>query len=538
MIHTPKRTGLLSFLLPSGRQKPLLNGIDLTLTLIILILASLIGEIFALLGFSDPNTVTILILGVLLISVVTSHREYGLFASVASVAIYSYFFAEPRFSFKVVGLNSAVTLAVTFLSAFLTSSFAAKIKERLYAASRTAYRTNVLLETNQLLQKESDRSGLLRLTAAQLNKLLRRDTLCCEPGEHGLLPPVVFRESTDPDLPRGPSPDTLEERAAARRAFLGNCRTGPTTEILSGVSFLYLPVSGSESYGVIGIRLGSEPPDAFETNLIQSILWQCILSLDQESLSRKRREEEARVRTEQLRSALLRSISHDLRTPLTSISGNAALLLGQSGPLPPDRQKQLCQDIYDDAVWLIQLIENLLSITRMEGGDIRLHMEGELLEEVVTEALRHVSRDARDHVIQVASQEDFLMARMDSRLILQVIINLVNNAVKYTPKGSHIWISWKRQGGFAAVEISDDGPGILPQHRDKIFEMFYTADSPSGDSRRGMGLGLALCRSIIQAHGGDISLKDRKPHGCIFTFTLPIEEVHLHDESTHSDRRR
>ena len=88
------------------------------------------------------------------------------------------------------------------------------------------------------------------------------------------------------------------------------------------------------------------------------------------------------------------------------------------------------------------------------------------------------------------------------------------------------------------MEISDDGPGILPQHRDKIFEMFYTADSPSGDSRRGMGLGLALCRSIIQAHGGDISLKDRKPHGCIFTFTLPIEEVHLHDESTHSDRRR
>ena len=538
MIRTSEKQGLLSFLLPSGRPTPLINKQDLALTLIILILTSLIGKIFDLLGFSDPNTVTILILGVLLISVVTSHKEYGLFASVASVGIYNYFFTLPRYSFKVIGFNSVITLTITFLSALLTSSFASKIKERLYTASRTAYRTNVLLETNQLLQKENDLSGLLRLTASQLNKLLRRDTLCCEPGEHSLLTPVVFRDSTDPDLPRGPSPDTLEERAAARRAFLENCRTGPTTKTLPDVSFLYLPVSGSQPYGVIGIRLGPEAPDDFELNLIQSILWQCVLALDQESLSRKRREEEANVRTEQLRSALLRSISHDLRTPLTSISGNAALLLSQTDPLPPDRQKQLCQDIYDDSIWLIQLVENLLSITRMEGGSMQLHMEGELIEEVAAEALRHISRNAVEHVIRLSGGEDFLMARMDSRLIIQVIINLVNNAVKYTPKGSHISISWKRQGSFAAVSVADDGPGIPDQYQDKIFEMFYTVEGVSGDSRRGMGLGLALCRSIIQAHGGTIFLRNQKPHGCVFTFTLPIEEVHLHNESTHSDCRR
>ncbi len=528
MLEPLKKHGILSFLLPSGRPVKLMNRSDLGLTAWILVLTSLLGELLVYLGFSSTNTVTIFILGVLLISVVTARREYGLFASIASVAIYNYLFSSPRFSFKIVGLDSAVTLAVTFLAAFLTSTFAAKIKERLYIASRTAYRTHILLETNQLLQKESDLTDLLRLTAAQLNKLLRRDTLYCQPGKQGLLPPEIFKDSTDPEAARGPSPYTLEERAAARKAFLENRKTGPTTGLLPDVSFLYLPVSGSDSYGVIGIRLGQEIPDEFETSLIQSILWQCILALDKENLSRKRQAEEARNRTEQLRSNLLRSISHDLRTPLTSISGNAGLLLNQAASLTPEGKKKLCQDIYDDSIWLIQLVENLLSITRMEGGSMQLHIEGELVEEVAAEALRHVSRDTGDHIIQMAGREDFLMARMDSRLIIQVIINLVNNALKYTPEGSHITISWYRKGEFAVIEVADDGPGIPNEQQEKVFEMFYTAQSLSGDSRRGMGLGLALCRSIVQAHGGQITLRDRLPHGSIFSFTLPIEEVHIH----------
>lgn len=526
MRSSSKNHKIPAFLTPFERSGGLT---DAAVTAWILVLTSLLGGLFVCLGFSNTNTVTFSILGVLVISAVTSRRIYGLSASIASVVICNYFFTTPRFSFKIADVDSGVTLIVTFIAAFITSSFAAKIKERLYEASCTARSTRILLETNQLLQKEEDLSGLLRLTAAQLNKLLRRDTLCCEPGNHGLLPPEVFKDCTDPDLSRGPSPFTLEERAAARRAFLENRSVGPTTDLLPGVSFLYLPVSGADLYGIIGIRLGQEKPDEFETGLIQSILWQCILALDKESLSARQREEEAKSRTEQLRSNLLRSISHDLRTPLTSISGNAGLLLNQWEALTVQRRNELCQGIYDDSLWLIQLIENLLSITRVEGGTLQLHIEGELLEEVVTEALRHVSPEASRHVIQAVGEEDFLMARMDSRLMIQVIINLVNNAIKYTPAGSHINISWKRQGNFAAVEVADDGPGIPPDQQEQVFEMFYTAGEPSGDSRRGMGLGLALCRSIVQAHGGTITLKDRLPHGCVFTFTLPIEEVYLHE---------
>ncbi|MCD7908266.1 MAG: ATP-binding protein, partial [Clostridium sp.] len=204
-------------------------------------------------------------------------------------------------------------------------------------------------------------------------------------------------------------------------------------------------------------------------------------------------------------------------------------LLNDTGHLTDQRKKQVCLDIYDDSMWLINLVENLLSITRMEGGTMQLNMEGELLEEVIDEAMRHISRKASEHILSVTQEGDFLLARMDSRLIIQVIINLVDNAIKYTPPGSHILVRAFRRGDFAVVEVADDGPGIPDSAKERVFDMFYTAANKPADSKRGMGLGLALCRSIVTAHGGEITVSDRIPHGCSFQFTLPIEEVDLHE---------
>ena len=289
-------------------------------------------------------------------------------------------------------------------------------------------------------------------------------------------------------------------------------------------------MGGADSIcGIIGVRLSGSAPDDFEDNLIQAILGECAMAMEKERLSRIREEEAANARTQQLRADLLRSISHDLRTPLTSISGNAGILMNDTGHLAEEHKKQVCQDIYDDSMWLINLVENLLSITRMEGGTMQLNMEGELLEEVIGEAMRHISRKASEHTLSVTQEGDFLLARMDSRLIIQVIINLVDNAIKYTPPGSHIQVRAFRRGDLAVVEIADDGPGIPDSAKERVFDMFYTASNKPVDSKRGMGLGLALCRSIVTAHGGQITVSDRIPHGCVFQFTLPIEEVDLHE---------
>ena len=232
---------------------------------------------------------------------------------------------------------------------------------------------------------------------------------------------------------------------------------------------------------------------------------------------------------ERMRGDLLRAISHDLRTPLTSILGNASNLMSNSVSLDEANRRQICAGIYDDAIWLINLVENLLSVTRIEEGRMNLHLSAELMDEVIAEALQHINRKSVEHEIRTSSQEEFILARMDARLIVQVVINVVDNAIKYTPPGSHILIETRKAEGWVHVRISDDGPGIPPEAKAHVFDMFYCGGAVISDSRRSLGLGLALCKAIVAAHGGSIWVEDNQPHGAIFEFTLPAEEVSLHE---------
>ena len=160
---------------------------------------------------------------------------------------------------------------------------------------------------------------------------------------------------------------------------------------------------------------------------------------------------------------------------------------------------------------------------------MKIKLEGEFVEEVINEALRHIKRKNINHTIEITQDEDYLLAKMDARLIIQVIINIVDNAIKYTPENSHIHIHTKKVNDMIMVEISDNGNGLSDEEKEKIFEMFYTSSNAIVDSKRSLGLGLALCKSIINAHGGEIGVVDNIPHGTKFYFTLKSQEVNLHE---------
>ena len=194
-----------------------------------------------------------------------------------------------------------------------------------------------------------------------------------------------------------------------------------------------------------------------------------------------------------------------------------------------ETKKQLYLDIYDDSMWLINLIENMLSVTRLEEGRMNLNISVELVDDVIQEALRHVDRKKDEHTITVEHEDELLLARMDSRLIVQMVINLVDNAIKYTQKGSHIDIRTGREGKNAVISVADDGPGISDEMKEHIFETFYTGTNKIADSRRSLGLGLALCKSIVNVHGGEIKVSDAHPHGAVFQFTLPAGEVKVYE---------
>lgn len=511
-----------------GKSTAAFHGLDLLCSVLLLAAATAVGYAFKLLGFSEANIITVYLLSVLGTAVITSSRVYSAVASVVSVLVFNFFFTYPEFTLNAYDKGYPVTFVVMFLAAFLASSLAVKIKQQARQSAQTAYRTKLLFDTNRMLQEARGPQEIAAATANQLTRLLERSVVFYPAEESVLSDPVFYPGGTVAD-DKGLCL-TDNERAVAQWVLKNNKHAGASTNTLHGAYCLYLAVRGAEGvYGVVGIALGKDSLSTFENNLVLSMLGECALALERWVLGKKREEAALQAQNEKLRANLLRSISHDLRTPLTSISGNAGVLLNNGGALSREKRLALYRDIYDDSMWLINLVENLLSVTRIEDGTMNLHREAELVEEVVDEALRHLGRHSGEHHIRAEYREEFLMAKMDARLVIQVLVNLVDNAVKYTPAGSEIVISAMREGGHILVEVADNGPGIPDSAKERIFDMFYTVNTGASDSRRGLGLGLALCKSIVTAHGGTVTVRDNVPHGAVFGFTLPWEEVTLHE---------
>lgn len=499
---------------------------DVLKSVLVLLAATLIGYTFHTLGFTEANMIAVYIFGVLVISVVTTNRLCGVFASIISVLVFNFFFTVPRLTFRFYDPDYLVTFTIMFMVALLTGSLANRLKDNAKQSARAAYRTKILFETNQLLQKATDEQAVVETTAGQLIKLLKQDLVIYLSDGKDLASPSTFRaaDSEPQDL------QSENERAVAAWVFRNNKRAGATTDTLSNAECLYLAIRVNQQvYGVVGIAMQGIPLDSFENSVLLSILGECALALENIKNAREKEEAAILAKNEQLRANLLRAISHDLRTPLTSISGSAGNLLANYQKMDDAIRVQTFTDIYDDSMWLINLVENLLAITRIEGGQVHLTQSVELMDEVITEALRHINRKSKEHTIQVRSPQEFLLARIDAKLIVQVVINLVDNAIKYTPAGSVIEIHTEQEGKWVIVSVSDNGPGIPDEQKPMIFDMFYSGANQIADSRRSLGLGLSLCKSIVTAHGGKIWVKDHSPKGVEFTFTLPAGEVELNE---------
>lgn len=500
----------------------------------ILILATLLSFCFYRLGFSEANIIAVYILGVLVTASLTSRRGFSAVSSIISVLAFNFFFTVPRFTFSAYDKGYPATFVIMFVAAFLTSTLAVRLKTQARRAAETAYRTKLLLETNQLVQKGEDARAIADITAQQLTKLLSRSIVFYPMDEDVLSKPLLYAaehaENTDALLRE-------KEQAVAAWVFQNNKRAGASTSTLGSAACLYHAVRVNRRvYAVLGIALEDKPLDTFENSIVLSILGECGLALESEYVKREREKVAMLAKSEQLRANLLRSISHDLRTPLTSISGSANVLMESGELLEPAERRQLSSDIYEDSIWLINLVENLLAVTKIEDGSMRLHTSAELVREVVDEALLHVKRKKEEHIILIEETEELLLAQMDAKLVIQVILNLLDNAIKYTPKGANITVSIAKENGMALISVADNGEGIPDSAKPHIFDMFYTLNNEIADSRRSLGLGLALCKSIIVAHGGEITIADAFPKGALFRFTLPIKEAFSHEPSTDTNR--
>ncbi|MDE8732237.1 sensor histidine kinase KdpD [Eubacteriales bacterium DFI.9.88] len=497
---------------------------DLMKMLLIMVLSTLLGGLLHTIGLREANVIIIFILGVLITANQTTGKFYGAAASVIGVLSFNFFFTDPKFTLYS-SAEYPVTFVIMLIAAFIVSTLTSRAKSQAVASALNVYRTDILLDASSRLQHAQTIDDIVIEAERQIFKIVRAPVIIYTVEEEQIT--NVYSYDSEKERPVDEIYMDHDEQGVVNWVLKNKRRAGKGTETLPGAKCFYMPIRdrNNQVLAIVGIVLKSDNPlEDMDRSLLAALIGEIAFALEIYYTALKKNQHAMQAEKERFRANLLRAVSHDLRTPLTSISGSASSLL--STEFDEETKKALTQGIYDDSMWLINLVENLLSISRLDDSGIDdLKKEPQLVEEVITEALAHVTRKSISHHIDVKVEDPLLMAEVDLTLIVQVLINLVNNAVEYTPEGSHIRISAFQHSSDAVVRVSDDGGGIRDEDKASVFNMFFTGGKGSSDSRRGMGLGLALCKSIINAHGGEIVVKDNQPRGTIFEFTVPLAEV-------------
>ncbi|SBV94755.1 GHKL domain protein [uncultured Eubacteriales bacterium] len=493
-------------------------SIRILIILAILCAASIIGFAFREINLPETNIAIVYLLAVLLATLLAPGYIYGFITSVLSAFAFNYLFMEPYFKFTANAPSYIITFIIMTITAFITSSLASHAKINEHSARERESETKALYALTNQLTDATDIHDIAGIAADAISKVICERSACLCFDEKGMPEKSFIQQVSDQKQIWREVPDS--DAVLHRNERL---RTG----VDIGTEFYDWPIYGRETaLGII--RIPSEQAQFLskaQTRLLRSMIESVALAMDRFRSAQQRIRSREETEHERYRSNLLRSISHDLRTPLSGILGATEMLSSMTEK--EDRRYDLIEGISNDAHWLFSLVENVLSLTRLQDGKLVINKQQEVVEEVLGGTVEYMSRRYPDYEIEAHAPDELLLAPMDAKLINQVLINLIDNAVKHTSPPGEISITVSRdaQHNQAVFSVQDTGCGIAQSDLPHIFQMFYTSNSSRADSQMGIGLGLAICESIIKAHGGTIAARNRMDKtGAEFIFTLPLEE--------------
>ncbi|QOX62416.1 sensor histidine kinase KdpD [Anoxybacterium hadale] len=494
---------------------------DTMKTLGILALATLLSKGINTFIYDDQNVITVYILSVMIISRITNGYFYGMTASFLSVLLFNFFFTIPYYTFAALQPEYPVTFMIMFIAAFLISTLTMQIKTQVKISAEREHRTKLLYEINKKLLQTRGLESIVKLTSEYITQIFDRAVVIYTEDPVNPASGYYMESSTDPytaQLRRE------EEREAAHWVYLNKKKAGAGTETLMNAGAHYMPIlSQGKPLGVVGISCANGKLDQNSIMLLRMLVSQVAMALERQFLSDEQRRILLDSETEKMRSNLLRAISHDIRTPLTGILGASSVILEAGETLDQVTHDQLLSNIKEDSQWLIRMVENLLSVTRINEGTMNVAKSPEAVEEIAAEAVSHVRKRISDRKITVKVPDELLMVPMDGMLIEQVLINLLENAIKYSSVETTVELEVFSKGQFAVFEVRDFGKGISEGDLGNLFVTRLPDNGHSTDSSRGMGIGLSICRSIIKAHGGKMEAANREAGGAVFRFLLPLE---------------
>jgi two-component system sensor histidine kinase KdpD len=452
---------------------------------------------------------------VFLLTVVLAGVQWGrgpaILAAILNVAAFDFFFVAPRFSFAVTDFQYLLTFAVMLVVGLITAQVTAGTRYQARVASHREERSRTLYEYARDLSGLLTTQQVIETAEGFMAGAFRADVSVLVPDDAGTLVSPTSRAMRNP-----------MDSGAAQWAYDRSEPAGAGTDTLPGNDFLFLPLKAPmRTRGVMAIRPRRSRDLMIPEQMRQ---YQTFAALTAIALERVHYVEVARdalirIESERLRNSLLAALSHDLRTPLAALLGLAESMPLTRPQLSPE-QVAMSHSIAEEARRLIALVNNLLDMARIQSGEVKLALEWHMLEEVVGSALRTVRSALGDRRVDVEMPADLPLVQMDAVLIERVLANLLENASKYTPPGTHIGIAARTVDGMLEVSVTDDGPGLPKGKEEAVFEKFARGEKETATP--GVGLGLAICRAIVEAHHGTIHAQTGREKGARFVFTLPL----------------
>lgn len=451
-------------------------------------------------GLRTESVFMIFIVGITIMAVEVSGFMWSLVLGLMLVMGYNYFFTAPYFTLMVYDANYYVTWLVFIIVGIIVSTLASRLRREAIAVQANQKTTEWLYRASTGYLNFSDQDDICAYTRRLLEDLLGRDVR------------IVSGESSD------------DEQAAY--CYNASLAVGHGEPYYTDSPRLYLPLkSKNATLGVVCIECGASAPTPEERRSAEAAITLAVMALERSTLEEAAREDRLDAEREKLRNNLLRSVSHDLRTPLTSIAGNADFLLANGDQVDEKSRFSLLSDISADAVWLTDMVENLQAMTRVQDGRVPIEKKNEGADDVISGAASRTRKRCGDHRLAVHLPDESVRAPMDGTLVTQVLVNLIDNAIKHTRSRTTIDVSARNADGAVEFTVSDDGGGVPPDKLERIFDSFYSVSGEQSAQQNGMGLGLAICRAIVEAHGGTIDAANNAQGGATFTFTIPRTET-------------
>lgn len=482
----------------------------------VLAVASGIGYLYFSFNYPETNVVVVYLLAVLITTWMTRSFIIGLIASVLATFSYNYFFAVPQFTFSVSDPSYITTFITMTITALLTSTLTSHAQRNAKQARQKEAETSAMYDLTNHLTDAKDVPDIASISVRTISRYFSCQAACLCFDENAMPEKAFIQQLSELEQTRRKvenGPDIMHSMVDLR------------TPYAVGDEFYDWPIFGSENIlGVIRIPTTSaKNMEETQKRLLRAMIENTALAMDRFRSAEQRIRSREETAQERYRATLLRAISHDLRTPLAGIIGASEMLLDMTDDCDP--RKEVARGIHRDADWLHALVENILNLTRLQDGHLMLQKQAEPVEEVVASAIGLYSkRTGREITADIP--DDLLLVPMDAKLIQQVLLNLLDNAGKHTPIKKEIGITVTPAAETVSFSVWDEGSGIRVDDLPHIFELFYTAKAQHADARSGIGLGLAICETIVHAHGGTISARNREGDmGAAINFTLPLKEA-------------